>query len=1281
MDFYRIKDRATKEGPLETYPDFRVVRSKDLMVQAKSFYAIWDEEQELWSQDEYDVQRLVDHHLRLHKRDMESGGEAIAYPKYMGDFSSGSWLKFRNYVAHLSDSSYQLDENLTFSNTKTKKSDYVSRRLPYPLEAGDYSAYEELIGTLYHPEERAKLEWAIGAIISGDAKYIQKFIVLYGTGGSGKSTFLNIVMKLFEGYYTTFEAKALTSSNNAFATEVFKTNPLVAIQHDGDLSKIEDNAKLNSIVSHEEMTMNEKYKPSYMARINAFLLMGTNKPVKITDAKSGIIRRLIDVKPSGNKVSAHRYGILVSQIDFELGAIAAHCLETYRRMGKNFYEHYRPIEMMLQTDTFYNYIEEHSDVFKKHDGVSLKQAYDLYKLYCEESNIEYKLNSVRFREELRNYFGNFEERALVDGVRVRSWYSDFQFEKLIPQAPPEEAFSLTMDETESIFDEMLADAPAQLATDDDFPTRYWDNEPRQNKKTGEMFTPDPSQVVDTTLKDIDTTKVHYVKVPDNHIVIDFDITDENGEKSLELNLAAASKWPPTYSEYSKGGGGIHLHYNYDGDTSQLSRIFSDEIEVKVYNGNSSLRRRLSKCNNIPVATINSGLPLKETKVINPNTMKTEKSLRELILRNLNKEIHSGTKPSMDFIHKILDDAYNSGMQYDVNDMRSKIMAFANNSSNHALYCLSIMQHIKFEGKPSDEVAKPVLEGDISEHPGDFDELNGKELVFFDCEVFPNLFIVCWKFEGADQVVRMINPSAQAIEDLIRMPLVGYNCRRYDNHILYGASLGYNNRQLYELSQKIIDNTPGATFGEAYNLSYVDIYDYASEKKSLKMWEIDLGLKHSELGLPWDEPVDPKLWEKVAAYCDDDVIATEEVHIARKGDFIARQILAKMSGLPVNDTTQRHTAKIVFGNDRNAPSQFVYTDLSEMFPGYKYDFGKSVYRDEDPGEGGYVYAEPGMYKNVALLDIASMHPTSIRELNAFGPYTERFYDIVRARLAIKHGRIDDARKMLDGALAPYLNDPDQMKTLSYALKIAVNIVYGLTSARFPNPFKDPKNKDNIVAKRGALFMIDLKHAVQEQGFIVAHIKTDSIKIPDATPEIIAFVTEFGRKYGYDFEHEATYEKFCLVNKAVYIAKDAKNGEWSATGAQFAEPYVFKTLFSNEKVEFKDLKQTKQVKTALYLDFSSEEAAMALDDQDDLEFIGKVGSFVPIMEDRGGARLLRKAVDKYDSASGAKGYYWLESTMVEENNKQQDVDMSYYTKMVDAAIDNLKQYGDVDWLLAA
>jgi phage/plasmid-associated DNA primase len=157
---------------------------------------------------------------------------------------------------------------------------------------GDISAYEELMSTLYTPAERAKIEWSIGAIIAGDAKKIEKFIVFYGPGGTGKSTVMKIIQMLFGGlvneggYIATFVAKDLVGNNNSFATSAFKDNPLVAIQHDGDLSKIEDNSKLNSIVSHEDMQINEKYKRTYDSRINAFLFMGTNKPVRMPSPAS-----------------------------------------------------------------------------------------------------------------------------------------------------------------------------------------------------------------------------------------------------------------------------------------------------------------------------------------------------------------------------------------------------------------------------------------------------------------------------------------------------------------------------------------------------------------------------------------------------------------------------------------------------------------------------------------------------------------------------------------------------------------------------------------------------------------------------------------------------------------------------------------------------------------------------------------------------------------------------------------------------------------------------------
>ena len=126
----------------------------------------------------------------------------------------------------------------------------------------------------------------------------------------------------------------------------------------------------------------------------------------------------------------------------------------------------------------------------------------------------------------------------------------------------------------------------------------------------------------------------------------------------------------------------------------------------------------------------------------------------------------------------------------------------------------------------------------------------------------------------------------------------------------------------------------------------------------------------------------------------------------------------------------------------------------------------------------------------------------------GEYTDKFEELVNIRLLIKHGDFDAVGKLMDGKLKPYLKDKDQAKTLAYALKIAINSVYGLTAAKFENKLRDPRNIDNIVAKRGALFMVDLKEEVQKRGYTVAHIKTDSIKIPDADDEIIKFVQEFG-----------------------------------------------------------------------------------------------------------------------------------------------------------------------------
>lgn len=1290
LDFLRVATRQPKKGVLEIYPKFIYCPSSDLMVRGGDFYAIWDEKKNLWSTDENVAVRLIDaeleHYANEHKNDYS---DFYVQVMYMWDTDSGSIDKWHKFVQkQRRDDFHPLDEELTFANTEVTKESYVSRRLPYSYEQAPTPAWNEIVGTLYSPEERMKLEWAIGAIVTGESKNLQKFIVMYGAPKTGKSTILNILQRLFEGYWCAFDAKTLGNANASFALEAFRNNPLVGIQHDGDLSRIEDNTRLNSLVSHEVMNVNEKFKASYPAKFNTFLFMGTNKPVKITDAKSGIIRRLIDVSPSGLRIPSDRYRQLMENVKFELGGIAAHCKEVYER-DPHRYDEYIPIAMMGASNSFYNFVLDNYDKFKQDDGITMKQAWEMYKNYNTEANVPYGYSQMLFKEELKSYFKEFFDRTtLENGTRVWNYYRGFLTEKFeMPSTVPKNDISVPdfpMDCTESLFDKEFADCPAQYATQAGTPMKKWAD-------------------VTTKLSDISTNLLHYVNIPEdrNVVFIDFDLKDPQGNKSFKLNAEAASKWPKTYAELSKGGEGIHLVYYYTGDASKLSTLYSQDVEIKVFTGGSSMRRRLSRCNDIPIATISSGLPIKEEKkVVDWKGFTDEKHLRACIARNLLKKNVPYTKPSINLIYEDLEKAYKSGMVYDVTNMIPDIQAFALRSTHNSQYCLKKVSEMKFKSEEESVCVDAV----------------GDKLVFFDVEVFPNLFVVVYKPRG-EPCVRLINPTSDQIELLCKMRLVGFNNRDYDNHILYARMMKYSNEDIYKLSKSIIKEKRGK-FGGAYNLSYTDIYDFSSTKQSLKKWEIALGIHHLELEFPWDEPVPEKDWDKVAEYCENDVVATEALFdYLEPTDFLAREILADLAGMSVNTKTNDLTAQIIFGADKKH-TQLVYTHMDtgeqelppgvegskeiNSFPGYEFKDGKNMFRGVDLGRGGWVYGDPGIYLNVALLDIASMHPNSAVALMFFGKHTENFKQLLQARIYIKHKDYESAKKLFGGKLAKYLDDPKMAKKLSKALKIPINAVYGLTSARFENPFYDKRNVNNIVALRGALFMKTLFDEVTAKGFRIIHVKTDSIKIAEATPEIIQFCMDFAKKYGYTFEHEATYEKICLVNNAVYVAKAAtpewcqqtygylpeeneptyleENGYWTATGTQFQVPYVFKTLFSHRPINFEDKCEVKSSKEgALYLDFNEEMA----EGEHNYRFIGKVGQFTPMKNGAGGAKLLAKREDKktgetkYVNAPGATEYRWMESEMVRISNKQDLVDENFYISLVDDAKAAVSKYGDFEW----
>lgn len=200
----------------------------------------------------------------------------------------------------------------------------------------------------------------------------------------------------------------------------------MAIQHDGDLSRIEDNTRLNSLVSHETMVVNEKHKSLYETRFRSFLFLGSNKPVEITDARSGILRRLIDVSPSGEKFLSESITNLLSKLALNLVQLLGTAREVYLA-DPEYYDSYIPKAMMTVTNSFYNFMQELYAAMDGKDGICMKDAWDMYKGYCEEANVYKPLPRNKFKEEICLYFHEYYERYYTeDGVRVRGYLKNIK---------------------------------------------------------------------------------------------------------------------------------------------------------------------------------------------------------------------------------------------------------------------------------------------------------------------------------------------------------------------------------------------------------------------------------------------------------------------------------------------------------------------------------------------------------------------------------------------------------------------------------------------------------------------------------------------------------------------------------------------------------------------------------------------------------------------------------------------------------------------------------------
>ena len=482
----------------EVSPDFIFGDAKDLVVKGSKFYAYWNGS--FWDTKQKNLFYDIDSLLWRKARELEDGRPGLRIDvKEIRKASAGKFRLFADFCKACETSDISFNQKVLFADHKMQRRDYATTQLTYSPQEGEAVAFKELIGTLYLPKELDKILWFMGALFTNNMYKIEKFMYLYGSKGSGKGTVLKIFRMLFQEYCGTIDLKLLTSADQ-FATGQIQEVPLL-IDEDTDISHIYNDTPLLKLTSHETISVNKKFKEPYDVRFIGLLITASNQRYKVRNVDSGITRRAIVVNPSGQKVSHTKYNQLMTQIKYELPYIANMAIQRFEELGFDYYDDYFDVDMAEQTDHIFDFMRTNA-IHMQH-GITLKQISELYREYLEDMGWKTDGYKATIKREALRYFDTMLKDSHIDGMRVNNYFKGFRWNVAFPEGvvgTTEANDTVIPDDWldfnyhNEVFNKLAAEYPAQLALRNGNPSEKWDN-------------------VVTTLSDIKTSKLHWVKVP------------------------------------------------------------------------------------------------------------------------------------------------------------------------------------------------------------------------------------------------------------------------------------------------------------------------------------------------------------------------------------------------------------------------------------------------------------------------------------------------------------------------------------------------------------------------------------------------------------------------------------------------------------------------------------------------------------------------------------------------------------------------------------------------
>ena len=112
MDFCKVHGKMVKKSLMEVKPDFVVGYGDDLMVRGKAFYAIWNPDSGMWSQNEFDVATLVDRDIDEYVQSIPPMDDVRMDIRWMSSYNGSSWKTYKSYLSQMPDCYHQLDDHL-----------------------------------------------------------------------------------------------------------------------------------------------------------------------------------------------------------------------------------------------------------------------------------------------------------------------------------------------------------------------------------------------------------------------------------------------------------------------------------------------------------------------------------------------------------------------------------------------------------------------------------------------------------------------------------------------------------------------------------------------------------------------------------------------------------------------------------------------------------------------------------------------------------------------------------------------------------------------------------------------------------------------------------------------------------------------------------------------------------------------------------------------------------------------------------------------------------------